>query len=214
MGARGGLVTAPTRPTRGSLHGLRAALAVDDTSPMRMQTRWWLALCLGSTLAVPVLAVPVLAGCEASEPAIAPTDPWPAGLARPANAAEASSLRASGAVWTDRQVRQLYLERVAEIGPRDEQSKADGVPLETRARAAYQARHDARMTARAMMQDAAAVEALRARDREKYGTPDGPTFEYLQERAGQKGLTGDAVFQSIIDSAQQTDAATNRSLGL
>jgi hypothetical protein len=169
--------------------------------------RWWLALSL-------VASGPAWLGCEATEPAVTPTDPWPAGLAKPADAAEATALRARGTVWTDRQVRQLYLERVAEIGPRDEQQRAAGESIEARARAAYQARHDARITARAMMQDEAAVEALRARDREKYGTPDGPTFEYLRDRAAQKGLEGDAIFQSIIDSAQQTDAATNRSLGL
>ena len=169
--------------------------------------RWWLALGL-------VVVLPASVFCEATEPAVAPGDPWPVGLAKPADAAEAAALRAGGAVWTDRQVRQLYLERVAEIGPRDEQLRAEGQTIEARARAAYQARHDARITARAMMQDAAAVEALRARDRDKYGTPDGPTFEYLRDRARQKGLEGDAIFQSIIDSAQQTDAATNRSLGL
>ena len=177
----------------------------------RLGRSWWLALMLGLAAGP---GVTMFAGCEATEPAVAPSDPWPAGLAKPADAAEASSLRASGTAWTDRQVRQLYLERVAEIGPRDRALQAEDMPLEQRARAAFQARHDARITARAMMQDAAEVEALRARDREKYGSPDGPTFEYLVERAQKKGLTGDAIYQSIVDSAQQTDAATNRSLGL
>ncbi|HEY0136972.1 MAG TPA: hypothetical protein VGB85_22975 [Nannocystis sp.] len=170
---------------------------------------WWLTLCLGVT--VPPGAV---GGCEATEPAVAPGDPWPSGLAKPKDAAEAASLRAAGVAWTDRQVRQLYLERVAEIGPHDAALRAQGQTAEARARAAFQARHDARVTARAMMQDSAAVEALRARDQEKYGTPDGPSFEYLVERAQQKGLAGDAVYESIVESAQRTDAATNRSLGL
>jgi hypothetical protein len=191
----------------GELTRLRHTRAGVDTADMRLpMRRWWLVLCLGA-------AAPTMVGCEASEPAVAPTDPWPEGLAKPADAAEAEALRARGTVWTDRQVRQLYLERVAAIGPRDASLQAEGQSVEARARAAYQARHDARITARAMMQDPAAVEALRARDREKYGAPDGPSFEYLVERAGQKGLTGDAVYQSIIDSAQQTDAATNRSMG-
>lgn len=168
---------------------------------------WWLTWWLGA-------ATPVIAGCEATEPAVAPTDPWPAGLAKPADASEAASLRAAGVSWTDRQVRQLYLERVAQIGPNDARLVAAGQPAEARARAAFQARHDARVTARAMMQDEVVVEELRARDREKYGTPDGPSFEYLVERARSKGLAGDAVYESIVDSAQRTDAATNRSLGL
>ncbi len=163
-----------------------------------------------------VLAVgaPVFVGCEASERAVAAGDPWPAGLAKPGSAAEASALRAQGAAWTDRQVRQLYIERVAEIGPRDATLAAEGLAAEPRALAAYQARHHARMTARAMMQDTAGVAALRARDLEKYGAPDGPSFTYLVERAQAKGLVGDAVYLSIVDSAQKTDAATNRSLGL
>ena len=151
--------------------------------------------------------------CEASEPAIAPGEPWPAGLPRPADVAEAQAQKASGATWTDRQVRQFYLERVAAIGPADAALVAAGKTAEERARAAFTARHDARMTARAMMQDAAMVEQLRARDREKYGTSDGPTFEFLLEKAKAKGLVGDDAYQSIVDSAQRTDVATNRSMG-
>ena len=165
-------------------------------------------MCLG--VASPV----ALAGCEATELAVAPGDPWPAGLAKPADASEAASLRASGVAWTDRQVRQLYLERVAEIGPREAALRSEGQSVEARAKAAFQARHDARVTARAMMQDSTAVLALRARDREKYGTPDGPSFDYLVERGRAKGLEGAALHESIIESAQRTDAATNRSLGL
>jgi len=197
----------------GSLHGLRRVRALAILPAMRQGLAWWLTLCLGLT--GPMMGVAGLQlGCEASEPAVAPTDPWPAGLAKPADAAEAVSLRASGARWTDREVRQRYLERVSEIGPNDERLRTGGQSAEARAKAAFQARHDARVTARAMMQDVAAVEALRERDREKYGTPDGPSFEYLVERARQKGLEGDAVYESIVESAQKTDAATNRSLGL
>lgn len=194
----------------GSLHGLRRVRALVILPAMRRSLAWWLTLCLGLT--GPMMGVQL--GCEASEHAVAPTEPWPAGLAKPADAAEAASLRASGVHWTDRQVRQLYLERVSEIGPRDERLRAEGQSAEARAKAAFQARHDARVTARAMMQDVAGVEALRKRDREKYGTPDGPSFDYLVERARQKGLEGDAVYESIVESAQKTDAATNRSLGL
>lgn len=120
--------------------------------------------------------------------------------------AEVAALRAAGAVWTDTQVRRFYLDRVAEIGPADAALAAGGDTVESRARTAFTSRRDARMIARAMMQDPAEVEVLRSRDRAKYGHPDGPTFEHLVERAGQKGLTGDAVFASIIDSAQVTAA--------
>jgi len=166
---------------------------------------WWL-------IALLALA-PVTSACERATP-VAAAEPWPAGLAKPTSIAEATALRAAGTTWTDRQVRQFYLERVAAIGPADAAAVTRGDPVETRARTAFTARHDARMIARAMMSDPASLAALQARDLDKYGNPDGPTFEYLVDRAGQKGLTGDAVFTSIIDSAQVTDAATNQSMGL
>ncbi len=197
-----------------SLHGLQEprtpgimpAMAIRPGASGPLRTAWLaLALLVG-------VAGPASGGCEA--PVSDVGDPWPAGLAKPADVAEATALRASGVVWTDRQVRQFYLERVATVGGRDQQLRTEGQSSEARARAAYQARHDARMTARAMMQDQEAVKGLEARDRVKYSNPDGPTFEYLVERARAKGLAGDAIFESIIESAQQTDAATNRSLGL
>lgn len=171
-----------------------------------------LARRFGLVLLLGCCAVSVSA-CEATEQAIVPGEPWPAGLPRPADVAEAQAHRAKGVVWTDRQVRQLYLERVAAIGTADAGLQAAGKPTQERARAAYTTRHDARATARAMMRDAAMVEELWARDREKYGTPDGPSFEFLVEKAEAKRQTGEAVYQSIIDSAQRTDVATNRSMG-
>lgn len=173
--------------------------------------RLWLALLLGASVAS-------AGACKGTEFAggepIGANEVWPAGLPKPADIAEAQAQRARGVVWTDRQVRQFYLERVATIGEGDRVLQAAGKGMEERALAAYEARRVARLTARAMMQDAAAVEALRARDRDKYGAPEGPSFTYLVERAQAKGLSGDAVYQSIIDSAQRTDAATNSSMGL
>ncbi len=173
-----------------------------------MRTRglsWWLIVLLAGA--------PAASACERADP-VSISDPWPAGLARPNSVSEAEALKAAGATWTDRQVRQFYLERVFAIGPADDIAATRGDSIEMRARTAYTSRHDARMIARAMMQDPAAVAALQDRDRAKYGTPDGPTFEFLVERATEKGLTGDAIYTSIVESAQQTDAATNASMGL
>ena len=75
-------------------------------------------------------------------------------------------------------------------------------------------RHDARLVARAMMASDAEVKALEARDQAKYGSPSGPTYDWLVNHAKEKGLTGDAVFEEIVTSAQRTDEATNASLGL
>ncbi len=203
-----------TSAARASLHGLQEprtpgilpAMVIRPGASRSLRTAWLaLALLVG-------VAGPASGGCEA--PVSDVGDPWPAALAKPADVAEATALRASGVAWTDRQVRQFYLERVATIAGRDQQLRTEGASAEVRARAAYQARHDARMTARAMMQDQEAVKGLEARDRVKYSNPDGPTFEYLVERARAKGLVDDASFESIVESAQQTDEATNRSLGL
>lgn len=166
-----------------------------------------LALCLGAAAST---------GCsrEGSEVAGAPAEPWPAGLPKPADVAEAQRLRAAGTSWTNKQARQLYLERVAEIAAADAKWRADGLPAEERARRAFAIRSGARRTARAMMGDASEVAALQERDRAKYGDPDGPTFEFLVEKARAKGLAGDALYESIVESAQRTDAGVNRGMGL
>jgi len=70
-------------------------------------------------------------------------------------------------------------------------------------------RHDARIMSRAMMSDPAEVEDLRKRDMEKYGNPDGPTFDQLVRRNRENGLTGDAVYEAIVESSQRTDQAVN-----
>jgi hypothetical protein len=156
------------------------------------------------------LAGPALAGCAREEAAV---EAWPDGLPRPKDAAEAERLEQTGTRWTNRQARQLYLERVAAIAGEVERWKAEQIPAEEQARRAYQLRHDARMTARAMMSDPAELAALQERDRAKYGHPDGPTFDWLMARNQAKGLEGDAAYLAIVESAQKTDAAVNQSLG-
>lgn len=159
----------------------------------------------------------VAAGCKAN-PAeeIKPAD-CPAFTEKgrlPATPDDAAAQKQKGTSWSNREIRARYVCWAMSIGGQVEQWKAEGVPLSERAKRAFQARHDARMAARAMMSNAESVRALEARDRGKYGTPDGPTFEWLVKRAEEKGLTGDAVFDEIIASAQRTDAATNAMMGL
>lgn len=126
----------------------------------------------------------------------------------------AAALHDKGTAWSNRDIRARYVCAAIGIGVLNEQWKAQGLAASERAKRAYQVRHDARVTARAMMASAAEVQALKERDREKYGDPDGPTFDWLVKKAEQKGLSGDAVFEEIITSAQRTDAAVNKSLGL
>jgi hypothetical protein len=55
---------------------------------------------------------------------------------------------------------------------------------------------------------------LRARDQEKYGNPEGPTFEYLVEKGKKDGKADDAVYEGIIASASKTNPDINAALGL
>jgi hypothetical protein len=70
-------------------------------------------------------------------------------------------------------IREWYLKRNGEIAEMDAQWKAQGRSPEERARLAQEVRHEARVRARAMMNNKREVADLRARDMEKYGNPDG-----------------------------------------
>jgi hypothetical protein len=156
------------------------------------------------------LAVALAAGC--AKP-VAPVE-LASGKPLPASSAEAIGLKTTGVAWTNAEIRAHYLVLVAAIGPANAAWKRDGVPAEERAHRAFQIRHDARITCRAMMSDAREVAALEQRDQEKYGHPDGPRFNELaaHEKAG--GLEGDAVFEAIVASAQRTNSAVNEMVGL
>lgn len=137
----------------------------------------------------------------------------PALLSDPAQPATVQAA-AAAAGWADVEVRKRYICEVARIAPADAVLAAQGVSLADRAHAAWQMRHDARLLARAMMKDEAEVEALRARDQEKYGNPEGPTFEYLVEKGKKDGKADDAVYEGIIASASKTNPDINAALGL
>ena len=133
----------------------------------------------------------------------------PAGKPAPTTAAEATALRGSGVTWSNAEVRGHYLKLVGEIGPANARWKGESLSAEERARRAFQMRHEARITGRAMMSDRSEVLALEERDKAKYGHPDGPTFDELVKRNQAKGLAGDAVFEAIVESAQRTNGAVN-----
>ncbi|HEY3452311.1 MAG TPA: hypothetical protein VGK67_38560 [Myxococcales bacterium] len=132
----------------------------------------------------------------------------------PKTPAEAEQLKAAGSRWSDCEIRGYYNQLVAQIAASDAALKAAGKTAEERARTASEHRHNARLTCRAMMESRAEVEKLRARDQEKYGNPDGPTFDQLMEKNRAKGLAGDAPFEEIVASSQRTDEAVNRECGI
>jgi hypothetical protein len=107
------------------------------------------------------------------------------------------------------EVRDWYNAQVATIPEQNQAWLAEGISTELRAERAYQIRHDARIEARNMMSSEVEVHQLRARDRAKYGNPDGPTFDYLVEKNRDKGLEGDAVYEAIIESSSRTDDKVN-----
>lgn len=154
-------------------------------------------------------ALLLAAGCRGG----APAGDAPSAKPLPASSAQIEALKSSGVAWDDAEVRAYYLKTVASIGPSSEAWKRDGVPAEERARRAFQIRHDARVIARAMMKNRAEVALLEARDREKYGHPDGPTFDELVARQKAKGVTGDAAYEAIVESAQRTDGLANELAG-
>lgn len=168
----------------------------------------------------PLLALALaasLAGCThtstssttSASPALSP-----ASQAMPRTPAEAQAMKAAGSKWSDCDIRRYYNQLVSEIPIAEITLKTEGKSVEERARRASETRHNARMTARAMMESAAEVEDLRKRDHAKYGNPDGPTFEQLVEKNRKKGLSADEAYWEIIESSQRTDEGVNRACGL
>lgn len=115
---------------------------------------------------------------------------------------------------TNAEIRRWYLKRVATIADLNQEWIIQGLSALERAKAAWIIRYEARVTARAMMADKAEVELLRARDLAKYGSPDGPTFEFIVVRIEEAGLEGDTGYEAIIDGSSRTDEEFNRILGL
>ena len=87
---------------------------------------------------------------------------------------------------------------------------SEGIGVEERAKRAWLMRHEARLLARQMMEDPRQVEELRNRDLEKYGDPDGPSFQYLIRQATRLGLNGDKIYEAIIEGSFMTNADVNR----
>lgn len=110
---------------------------------------------------------------------------------------------------TNTEIRNWYNQKVASIPETDAKLKAQGASLEERAKAAVNTRHEARLEARSFMSNPLEVMMLKARDFFTYGRLDGPSFDQLVKGAKAKGLTGDAVYQSLIDSSKRTNQTVN-----
>jgi hypothetical protein len=149
------------------------------------------------------VALPAFLGLGLAEAKPFPKDP-----------AEARSLKAQGVRWTNEEIRDFYVRTNDGVPAQNEAWKAQGKSAEARARLAYEIRHNARLTSRAMMSSRLEVLGLQIRDFFKYLSVDGPSFDALVRAARKKGLTGDAVYEEIIGSAQRTNETVNRWTGV
>lgn len=113
---------------------------------------------------------------------------------------------------TNKEIRRWYIDYVSVIPRLDQAWLQDGIAVEERAMRAWQIRHAARLAAREMMEVPEEVELLRQRDIKFYGHPDGPSFEYLVRQAVARGLQGEEIYQSIINSSSLTDEEINKKL--
>jgi hypothetical protein len=115
---------------------------------------------------------------------------------------------------TNSEIRRWYLERIATIVELNQVWIRRGLSTRDRAERAWLVRYEARRGARAMMADKRERELLRARDTIRYGSPDGPSFEFLVARLKQAGVDEDAAYEAIIDTSFRSDSEVNRLLGL
>ncbi len=115
---------------------------------------------------------------------------------------------------TNSEIRQWYLERVANIEELDQAWISRGLSTRERAERALRIRSEARRAARSMMPDKRERELLRARDMKKYGSPNGPSFEFLMANLRDAGLEGDEAYEAIIAGSFRTDRELNKLLGL
>ena len=110
---------------------------------------------------------------------------------------------------TDCEIRVWYNYQVVAIPVINNRWIKKELSLKERAERAYNLRHNARINARFMMSSLEEMQALQARDMEKYGNPDGPTFDYLVAKSLNSGLTERQTYENIITSSARTDNSYN-----
>ncbi len=117
-----------------------------------------------------------------------------------------------GKLRSNSEIRRWYLERIARIVELNETWIRLGLSARDRAERAWRIRREARLAARAMMADKRERELLRARDVIEYGSPDGPSFEFLIARLREVGIEGDDAYEAVIAGSSRTDSSLNREL--
>ena len=80
-------------------------------------------------------------------------------------------------------------------------------PLEEQAKQAFDLRNQYRTQARELMSDRSLAESL-------YQTDPNLTWEQVIQKQIAKGLSGDEIYEAIIESSQRSRKSVNQSLGL
>lgn len=101
------------------------------------------------------------------------------------------------------EVRKWYLSQEATIPDLIDYNQ----PLKQQAYQAFSLRNKFRTTARELMANRELAESL-------YITDPNRTWEQIIQRQANKGLTGDDIYKSIIQSSQRSRTSVNKSLGL
>ncbi|MCV6589068.1 MAG: hypothetical protein OIF57_08575 [Marinobacterium sp.] len=160
-----------------------------------------------------LLAAVWLAGCSNSSVVSAPVQPevvtQPERGTQPESVPETAlaPVKLVSIPETDCDIRRWYNYQVVALPVINQRWIEAGFSLEERARRAFDIRHRARVNARYMMADG--VEKLRQRDLEKYGNPDGPTFDYLVHKSRTKGMTYQQAWKNIITTSARTNNGYN-----
>ncbi|MEL6498013.1 MAG: transglutaminase domain-containing protein [Planctomycetota bacterium] len=109
-------------------------------------------------------------------------------------------------------VRASYKRSLAEIQNEVVQMQNSGASLQTQARYVHHRRNALKMRAQ---EELGLIDrsAARARNRVKYGNPEGPTFEQMLTKARDDyGLVGDDAYRFVIGSGQRSNTGINRAL--
>lgn len=114
---------------------------------------------------------------------------------------------------SNQEIRRWYLSQVSKLPLLNEAWIKHGISAEERARRAWKLRHDARLQAREMMENPLEVKLLQDRDMKYYGSPDGPTFEFLVAKAGKLGLKGDKIYEVIVADSFTTNSDVDKKFG-
>jgi hypothetical protein len=112
---------------------------------------------------------------------------------------------------TNAEIRNWYKNRVSEGTAKLEADikRENRTANMSDAKKAYDIRHQARIEARSMMKPSDALK-LRARDMQKYGNPDGPSWKQTVEKYRYESRRKLSLAQSIIDSGKRTNKDWNK----